>query len=381
MGNGPEGEERAGRPEKETHPGEAGRPAEEAAGETAGEDGRPGEEPAAGEEAAQEEAGRGAERAVSDATRLWRVLTNIVAPTTLVTGLMVYFGWAQSAIVYRAFGIDQSVLALSPQDYMFRSVSATMEPLAWLLFAVVVLVPLHVLLIRLLLRHRGPARWIVAGVAAAGFVLCLVAIVGSTGVIRSALPVVPMSLGLGVMLLGYAVHLRTVLVHRRFWPMGESPALRLVGRVSFAGLLILTLLWSTAVYTQLRGADIARDLLADVRRMPWAVVYSPERLHIEGPGVVERDLGGGAAGGKARYRYRYDGLRLLLRANGRYFLLPVCWTVGGVSRVVALPEEASLRLEFFRIPRGWRPRCPAASPPGPELPPPPAPGPGPGGPS
>ncbi|MBG0824144.1 hypothetical protein HS048_25890 [Planomonospora sp. ID91781] len=311
------------------------------------------------------------DRASSDFARLWHVLANVVAPTTLVTSLMVYFGWVQSNIVYGAFGMDQSVLRLSLQDYMFRSVGATMEPLAWLLFAIVVLVPLHVLFVRLLSGHRAVARWVVPAVAAVGFVLCLVWIIGGTGVFRSALPIVPMSLGLGVMLLGYAVHLHAVVVHRRIWPSGESPALRIVGRVSFAGLLLLTLLWSAAVYAQIRGAGMAGDLLADSRRLPGVVVYAPDRLRIEGPGVVERELRP-SPGEKPRYRYRYDGLRLLIRADRHYFLLPVCWTVGGDSRAIALPEDPAVRLEFFRLPREYRSTCPAAPPPGSDLPPPPS---------
>ncbi|MFB9892415.1 hypothetical protein [Planobispora takensis] len=304
--------------------------------------------------------GSASEDSATDFARLWQVLAKVVAPTTLVTALMVYFGWARASVTYRVFGLDQSVLGLSLQDYLFRSIDATIEPLAGLLLAVMIAIPVHLLLTGLFSRLRAAARWAVAAVAAAGAGACLAGLAGITGLgrYRSEWPIVPMSLGLGVMLIGYAVHLHSLTSGRRLWPGGESPPLRTARRVAFMGLLILTALWSAAVYAQNRGVDVARDLVVDARRLPGVVVYAPERLPIEGPGVQESALPV-PPGDRPRHRYRYDGLRLLIHAGRQYFLLPVCWRGDGRSRVIGLPDDKTLRLEFFRVTGPPRPAPPA----------------------
>jgi hypothetical protein len=49
----------------------------------------------------------------------------------------------------------------------------------------------------------------------------------------------------------------------------------------------------------------------------------------------------------AAFRYCYSGLRLLIRAGGRLFLLPAGWTPGR-DPVIVLPEGGSTRFEFAR---------------------------------
>lgn len=49
----------------------------------------------------------------------------------------------------------------------------------------------------------------------------------------------------------------------------------------------------------------------------------------------------------SEYAFRYEGLRLLIRSNGRFFLLPTGWsTSGGVT--IALRDREGLRVEFVR---------------------------------
>jgi hypothetical protein len=45
------------------------------------------------------------------------------------------------------------------------------------------------------------------------------------------------------------------------------------------------------------------------------------------------------------YRYRYDGLKLVLQSGGQYFFLPAGWTTADGAALV-LPRTDSLRLEF-----------------------------------
>lgn len=288
----------------------------------------------------------------ADYTGMGRAFAKVVAPPTFIAALMVYFGWVHSDVVYRVFGVDQSTLGLSLQDYMFRSVGPMVEPLVWLLFAVVALMPLHRLLDLTLSGRPTAARWAAWGTAAAGALLCLAGALGAMEInlvkYPTELPIIPMSVGLGVLLVGYANHLCGLTVRRRFWPEAESRLPRLVIRMAVVGLLFVLSFWSVAIYAQMRGKAVAEDLVADPKRLPGVVVYTPKRLHIEGPGVVEFLLPR-SANEISQYRYRYDGLRLLIRANNQYFLLPACWTANGRARAIALADDRFIRMEFFKI--------------------------------
>jgi hypothetical protein len=88
--------------------------------------------------------------------------------------------------------------------------------------------------------------------------------------------------------------------------------------------------------------------------LPGVVVYAPRRLELEGPGITESRL----PDATAQYRYRYAGLSLLTRSNQRYFLLPACWATDPQARAIALPDDPSLRLEFFPV--TTYPSCPPA---------------------
>jgi hypothetical protein len=61
-------------------------------------------------------------------SRLTRILGQFVAPTTLVTALLFYFGWAHVYFFFDYFGIDSSVLGASTSDYVMRRVDALFIP-------------------------------------------------------------------------------------------------------------------------------------------------------------------------------------------------------------------------------------------------------------
>ena len=71
--------------------------------------------------------------ASSELGRIVVILARVIAPTTLITALFFYFGWAFTFERYRYFGVDQSVLSLSTKDYLLRSIIPAFEPLRGLL--------------------------------------------------------------------------------------------------------------------------------------------------------------------------------------------------------------------------------------------------------
>jgi hypothetical protein len=45
-----------------------------------------------------------------------QIVSLVVAPTTLVTALLYYFGWSSTGAEARNFGLEQSLLGLSTTD-------------------------------------------------------------------------------------------------------------------------------------------------------------------------------------------------------------------------------------------------------------------------
>ena len=64
-----------------------------------------------------------------------QLITAIGSPIALGTALLFYFGWRRSAAEAEALGFDVSVLGMSPQDFMLRSVPVFFFPVALLLLA------------------------------------------------------------------------------------------------------------------------------------------------------------------------------------------------------------------------------------------------------
>lgn len=274
-------------------------------------------------------------------SRLVQIAGKVVAPVTVMTALMIYFGWARASTTYGTFGIHHSVLGFSFQDYLFRSIDATFRPAALLLLVILVAVPAHLGLVKLM--KRGWGKRTIIPLVAVGTALTIVGLLGFLRVVtyRVAWPLVPMSLGLGVLLIGYATSLWRVASGTQLRPLGDSDVIDIVTRAAFVAFLTLTLFWSVALYATISGFKDAQQIAQRPAGLPGVVVFAPRPLHLSGGRIRETVLIGDQ---DSRY-YRYDGLRLLVRAGNRYILLPANWRPG--MRAVVLPDDPAVRLEFY----------------------------------
>ncbi|MGW0803389.1 hypothetical protein [Nonomuraea sp. NPDC002799] len=274
-----------------------------------------------------------------DFSRMWGILAHIVTPTTFVTAIMMYFGAVRANTMYGRLGVDQSMLGLSIQDYVLRSVTLTIEPLVLVLMVALIAPPAHAWLVRSAGRHRTAATRAIAAAAVLGVAGAVVGILGMAG--WAGLPpfVMPICLGLGIFVLVYSASL-----YRRVDPRPTASGTdQTVRRTVCVALLLVLLLWAVTEFAQLRGREAADRYRMDPGRLPSTVVYAARRLYLEGPGITETTL----PDPQAMFRYRYTGLRLLIHSNQRYFLLPACWATSPWARAIALPADASVRLEFF----------------------------------
>jgi hypothetical protein len=275
-----------------------------------------------------------------------RQLAAGLANVAVLGALLVYFGWQRAEVHAELLGFDESILGMSARDYMLRSVGSVIRLL--LIVGVTGLAWLWLdsrLVARI--RTRGPAdplarsvlRLLPLGwVILPGMVL-LAGFVPGREWHRLVAVAFPFSIGLGVLLLPYAIHLRTLLPTPPE-PPAEGREMLLRG---FTALIVgVTLFWGTARYAERAGYHLADDW---VHRAEYTsvVAYSQKRLHLDAPGAQEKELDGS----EGDYRYRYDGLNLLEHTGGRYFLVSEDWTVRhGV--VLVLDDDDTIRLEFAR---------------------------------
>lgn len=292
--------------------------------------------------------------------QLTRILGAIVAPTTLLTSLLFYFGWSRAYWFYIYFGVNSTLLDLTTRDYLQISFDALFVPLTVVALAGLLVLWGHATL-RVRLTAGSESRLIRVGIPAMAAAGAILATAGLWSVFTPTrldryLAVAPLSLALGVVLLVYAGHLWRLLTAANA-PAGRAAAPPWVAVAEWAVVFVLvglSLFWATADYAAAVGRGRAQDALAALPGEPNAVIYSERSLSLHAPGVRETRC----HDPEAAYRYRYDGLKLVLQSGGQYLFLPAGWTPSnGVA--VLMPRNDSLRLEFTRAAVGTprRPAC------------------------
>ena len=301
------------------------------------------------EQRAGEQAASGAEqRTPIGLERAVQLATAIVAPTTVLTALLFYYGWVRTNALFQYFGVDATVLGFTTQDYLLRSSEALYVPFGTLL--VVGLAGLWV--------HGSTTRWLAARrlrmLRATAVVLGVVGLAlfarGVAGVVVPRLSandflVTPVCLGLGAVVGAYG---RWLWLRQRALE-GHDDAVPprwhgVVSLVLVALLVVLSMFWATSNYARAYGRGRAVAYARQLAVRPGVVVYSADRLFLHGPGVQELAL---PPEEHSSYRYRYSGLRLLTESRGRLFLLPAGWTTTDGAAIV-LAGDDKLRVEFTR---------------------------------
>lgn len=281
-----------------------------------------------------------------DTSAVVRQILAVLGNLTVITALLIYFGWQRSETQAHRLGIDESILGMSTQDYILRSVAPVLRLLLTVAIAGLVWLWADRQLFRRATteRARDRLRWVVRVLAFAWLILPLVVLL--IGYVpawrRIAFLAYPLAIAAGILLTLYAAYLQRTLLDPHDEIPDTPPHESLVR--GFAAILIgVCLFWSASNYAEVLGNDLADDFAAGVNDTVQVVVYSPQRLHLTAPGVAEDKL---PSEGSA-YKYRYRGLRLLDHTGGKYFLISDGWT-GRDGVVVVLPDDGKLRLEFVR---------------------------------
>lgn len=286
---------------------------------------------------------------VSGLSQVVRAFGGIVAPTTLLTSLLFYFGWMHVYWFFNYFGVHATLLDLSNADYVMRSADALFIPAIVLGVATLGLVWAHSA-VRTRLAAGTRSRLIDIAVPALAGVGLVMASAGLLSVfrptpLRDGLVLAPLCLGGGVLLILYAVRLRrAVLAAGRAAPQTSPLSWTLVAEWAGAFVLVaLSLFWAATDYSAAVGRSQAYQYGATLFDEPNVVLYSDRSLGLTGPGVREvrcRDP-------QAAYKFRYDGLKLMIQSGDQYVFLPERWSRDSGTAIV-IPRSGALRLEFSR---------------------------------
>jgi len=280
-------------------------------------------------------------------SRLTRILGQFVAPTTVLTALLFYFGFAHLYWFFYYFGVDSSVLGPSTRDYVMRSVDALWIPLIAIAAVGLALMWGYIALPERI-RHGPRSRWQLAALTALGILLLLNGLSGlfkSTPLNRGLL-VAPICMIVAVIMLWYLVLLRRNRLHEKNPTARRSDAAVLAEWAVIFVLVALSLFWIANDYSAAVGETRARQAAAGLRSGPAIVLFSEKDLHLDGTGIREA-VCSKSADSESAYRFRYDGLVLLTEMGNNYVLLPRDWQYGRDAAIV-LPKSSigATRFDF-----------------------------------
>jgi hypothetical protein len=272
--------------------------------------------------------------------------TRVVAPASLLTAVLYYFGYVRELALFGYFGVDLGSLQFSTADYLVRSAGTIFLPAGTVLACGAAALLMHHLLT--LGLGRADRKWRRTAWAATGIAATVLLTLGVAGleVPRDVdlTPVTPpVALATGALLAEYAIYLAAAYTSLPTQLTDTFRTTRLLRRILIGALLLVSAFWATAVVAEQRGNAVAQAIEASLPVQSQAVVYSSQRLQIRGPGITETPLP--ATG--AAFAFRYNGLRPLIHSGGHWFLLPVGWTHSNGATVIILPDATpGIRVEL-----------------------------------
>jgi heme/copper-type cytochrome/quinol oxidase subunit 2 len=280
---------------------------------------------------------------------------SVVAPITIISALLFYFGYVSSRAQYAYFGIDVDTIGLSTQDYVMRSPQPLLVPLLVLVMIAVALVALHLWVTAWLGRARPERARIVTHralyiglvILAAGITLIILYPVLADWPYYNLVTPIIVAVGAGVVAYSWRLVSRLPPQPDALPSPAGSPALRRMGLVLLCVLVAATLFWSTATIAQWSGRGLARQDARHLDDLPRVILDTKERLYISDPFIKETAL---PASEGQTFRYRYRNLRLLIQGKDRMFLVPDAWSASDSTLVVPLDDSVRVRFQFQNDP-------------------------------
>jgi hypothetical protein len=278
------------------------------------------------------------------------VLTTLGPPLTIITALMIYFGWARSAKQAHYMGLDVSLFGFSTQDYVLLSISTLYIPLLTIAALTLAWLVLHNRLSQALdqsttrLARIRKAGW---AALAGGLLAAIGAVVIATLDQDRAPLVIPLALAAGTAAAAYGAWLVRAAGDHRSTERGLLPWQHALRTLLIGGLITLALFWELSNYAGVVGRGYALQIADSIPSLPRTTAFSATPLDIQAPGVTEEPLEADPALARETVRYRTTGLRFLTRSGGHIFLVHDGWTPQH-GTVIVLPDNDQVHWQFSR---------------------------------
>ena len=282
---------------------------------------------------------------------------------TIIAALFYYLGLARVQAIYAHFGIDQSILKFTMQDYLVKSVIASFEPIRWVLVLGFAGLWINYWIgnsITAINQDRADAKagdqnknkikrlqWLVRFILIAGIIALL------TGLFfvlsgRAFNPfIVTSSWMLGVGLLSYCAYLGIKLRKAldesgapKSWLSDVPEVVLKTSSTIIIILLIFSAFWFISFYAQVIGDWEAGYLVKNIKNVPCVEIYSQKPLNLIGQDITFEQV----STEENAYQYHYSGLRFLLYSSSKYFLLPMNWSRQD-PRAIIIEDNENVRVE------------------------------------
>ena len=278
------------------------------------------------------------ERASTSWDRWYAIATSFVAPATFVGALLFYFGYVSARSEYSYFGIDVDTLGLSTREYVMRSPQALLVPALLILLLGAATAALLAGLRSGRLGPQAAARFAVAGGLIGAVGLVLVFLYAWLEEWTGYALLTPLVITTGVGLLALA---------------GRARGFPTTVVVLLVLIAVVSTFWATATLAQWTGRGIAKNTARHLNDLPWVVLDTKEPLYLRdsvtpqpesltAPGTQEVPQG-------QTFKYRYEGLRLLIQSGNRMFLVPQRWDPSD-STIVLDMSDVRVRFRFVNQP-------------------------------
>jgi hypothetical protein len=289
-------------------------------------------------------------------SKVGSVLT-VVGPTTIITGLLFWFGYVATAARFGYFGLTLDLVNLSTPDLLLYGVEVIYVPIigAFLGGLIAVLVHAAVTWVARKPDRDVISRWIAALAGVSGVMMLLRAAIGILvpSIAMTEYPgTTPFLLALGPVLIGYGFWILRLLQLRRSRLQGQDTwfATETADRcfkslvVCITAILVAGLFWATNTFAAAYGTGRGKLQADSLPDAPEVVLETADRLLDLPLGVAATETMLMPADGEI-FRYRYRGLRLLVESGGRLFLVPSPWEVdGSMTLAIAFDDRSRVRL-------------------------------------
>ncbi|WP_234809112.1 hypothetical protein [Mycobacteroides saopaulense] len=272
------------------------------------------------------------------------VITTVGTPLTMITALLLYFGWARSDAQSQWMGIEVSLFRFTTQDYVLRSISTLYLPI----------LATAVIGIAWLAAHRALSEKIARdGMTDAIRAVCTITTFGGLaiailGVVMPELTrewepgtvVWPLMIAIGTALAVYGRHLRRQGQERTRPHHAIARPQDVLEAVLIGIVIAAAMFWAVQGYADIVGRGYAQRYEDSVSSLPRATAVSESPLGIDSPVVRTEQITTGP-----KTLYRTTGLRLLAESGGRLFLMTEGWTIQKGS-IIVLDEDDSVHWQF-----------------------------------